>query len=427
MKRRSPIAGLGILAGCLLACSDGGAAAATPPEGKTVKDAKSTVVLGEPVAVSQAPASVKEWGPWQFPELERLADGRIHLSYHIEADSATAYGKPFGHAYSKDDGRTWTPAKEPDGDGGLLLPNGDRLRPAPQRSIPASSLKLPKPLFARTGSWGGDYRFYTPDQLGEVARGYRLERLPAGGKAWSQELPTVKLPDPLRYVTEGVLPFPSLAHGFAHWRPAPDGSTWIVTYQFRRTAAADRAKLGEVRFGAIFLRSTDNGHTWDTVSEIPYQPDPAADPNWAKRDGFTEPDFCFLPDGSLFCLMRTQDGTGQGALLSARSTDGGRTWSRPAVFDDLGVMPKLLVLKNGTTLAAYGRPGLYVRASADPAGKEWRPRVEIVKGDATCSYCDLLPLGPDRALIAYSDFKWPDQTGAKRKTILVRTITVKGP
>jgi len=163
---------------------------------------------------------VKDWGPWQFPGLERLADGRVHLTYHVEADSATAYGKPVGHAYSRDAGRTWTLAKEPEGDGGLLLPNGDRLRPAPERSVPASSLKLPEALFSRKGSWGGDYRFYAPDQLGEGARGYRLARLTAGGKAWNEEFPTVRVPDPLRYVTEGVLPVPSLAHGFAHWRPS---------------------------------------------------------------------------------------------------------------------------------------------------------------------------------------------------------------
>jgi len=418
------IGGLAILAGCLIACQGGGAAAATPPEGKTVKDAKPTVVLGEPVVVSRAPASVGGWGPWQFPSLERLADGRIHLGYHIEADSAAAYGKPIGHAYSKDDGLTWTTAKEPEGDGGLLLSNGDRLRPAPQRSVPAASLKLPKPLFSRRGTYSGEYQFYAPDQLGEHGRAYRLARLTAGGKAWSEEFPTVNIPDQLRYITEGVLVIPSFA-GMGHWRLAPDGSILLAIYQPRRTAAADRARLGEAKWGAVFLRSTDHGRTWDTVSEIPYQPDPAADPNWAKRDGFTEPDFCFLPDGSLLCLMRTMDGSGQGPLFSARSTDGGKTWSRPRVFDDLGVWPVLLSLKNGTTLAGYGRPGLFVRASADPAGQVWGPRVEIVKTD-TCSYCDLLPLGENRALIAYSDFKWPDGTGAKRKTILVRTVTVGG-
>ena len=54
------------------------------------------------------------------------------------------------------------------------------------------------------------------------------------------------------------------------------------------------------------------------------------------------------------------------------------------------------------------------------------PRAEVVGGTGTCSYCDLLPLGDDRALIAYSDFKWPDKTGAKRKTILVRTVADGG-
>lgn len=113
-------------------------------------------------------------------------------------------------------------------------------------------------------------------------------------------------------------------------------------------------------------------------------------------------------------------------MYSSRSTDNGRTWSKPVVFDDLGVWPQTLTLKNGVTLLAYGRPGLFVRATV---GKDWGPRVEIVKpgqlmGD-TCSYCSLLPIADDTALIAYSEFNIPGPDGTPRKTIRVRTISVR--
>ena len=98
------------------------------------------------------------------------------------------------------------------------------------------------------------------------------------------------------------------------------------------------------------------------------------------------------------------------------------------MFDDCGVLPRMLTLGNGVTLASYGRPGLYVRATADPSGLAWEQRVMVVepvekRGD-TCSYSALLALDERTALLAYSDFNYPDAQGQKCKSILVRTVTV---
>ncbi|MFZ9681862.1 MAG: hypothetical protein ACO3DQ_01455, partial [Cephaloticoccus sp.] len=35
---------------------------------------------------------VDRWGFYQFPVLDRLQDGRIAVTFHINADSARAYG-----------------------------------------------------------------------------------------------------------------------------------------------------------------------------------------------------------------------------------------------------------------------------------------------------------------------------------------------
>ena len=91
----------------------------------------------------------------------------------------------------------------------------------------------------------------------------------------------------------------------------------------------------------VFLRSEDHGYTWGVLGEIPYRPDRAADPQADRRDGFTEPEFNLMPDGSVLCLIRTHDLLGVGPLYWCRSLDSGQSWSHPHVFDDCGVWPRL--------------------------------------------------------------------------------------
>ena len=70
-------------------------------------------------------------------------------------------------------------------------------------------------------------------------------------------------------------------------------------------------------FTAACWRSTDRGRTWLLRGRIPFLPDEQADPKGSERDGFTEPAFTRLRDGSLYCVLRT--------------SDGGRSWR--TVFD----------------------------------------------------------------------------------------------
>lgn len=79
-----------------------------------------------------------------------------------------------------------------------------------------------------------------------------------------------------------------------------------------------------------------------------------------------------------------------------------------------------------TVELVYGRPGLFVRATRDPAGIRWEQRIEVLKpgqlGQDACSYASLLPLIDNTALIAYSEFNVPGPDGAPRKSIRVRTV-----
>lgn len=86
----------------------------TPLRGENLQDATQHLRLSEPETVALAPADVRGWGPYQFPGLERLPDGRIQASFHVEADSATAYGLPPVRAVSADEGKTWTVLRSTD-------------------------------------------------------------------------------------------------------------------------------------------------------------------------------------------------------------------------------------------------------------------------------------------------------------------------
>ena len=388
------------------------------------------IELSQPVTVAMAPPEVQGWGPYQFPGLSRLPDGRIQVTFHVEADSAKAYGLPPARAISADDGKTWALLpREAAGSGTVLswgspplhLPNGDWLTVKQLRSRPAAALKLPdKPVGAARNSPTSLIPCYRVGDLpAECSAGWMLYRRPAGHSQWVEEQASVNMPGEVRGVTEGVLVFPWFFEMFL----APDGAVWAVNHNNR---------IADGRFqeqsAMMILRSTDGGRTYALWSEIPYAPDPIADPKAAKRDGFTEPTVRFMPDGSVFCLLRTSDGEGIGPLYWARSTDNGKTWTRPAVFDELGVWPQMLTLKNGVTLAVYGRPGLYVRATADPAGLQWEKRVTVVDpATGTCSYAALLPLHDHTALVAYSNFNLRNANGQRCKGIQVREVTVTIP
>ena len=96
------------------------------------------VTLGKEKLLSQAPADIKDWGPWQFP---RVFDGgdKIYLEFHISADSAKAYGNPRQWLCSEDKGKTWIKCNN----GGTALDNGDLIKPYQTKAIPEENCILP--------------------------------------------------------------------------------------------------------------------------------------------------------------------------------------------------------------------------------------------------------------------------------------------
>lgn len=392
------------------------------------------LIFSEPVVVAAGPDSREAgWGPYQFPALYRLADGRIVYTFNTGADNATEYGFELGCCVSEDNGATWQRARERDfyTQTGVLLPNGDRVRFDEPMSIPLEGLTLPEPI----GVSG--LKKHTVHLLEQVDpaicwKGWRMVRI-HDGKAEEEE---VTLNWKNRFViSTGQVLIPPMARG--RLRLAPDGALWMPDYN---SAGVDPEKGFVSPYHCNYTaRSVDNGRTWELMHFMPFDPEYFEDPEAARWEGFNENDIGFMPDGSMIRLVRTFGQKGRSALMQiVRSEDGGHTWTKPETFSDHGVWPCLLTLECGVTLASYGRPGLAIRATEDPSGRVWEDPIEMfdlttISKEAgvkmlergTCGYSDMIPLSENTAALAYSDFTVKDDHGIPRKTMMFRTITVE--
>ena len=319
--------------------------------------------------------------------------------------------------------------------------------------------RLPFPVAVEMGVYGNYDKLYYVDTIPDELRddGVLLRRLKKGeskpeeyraGLDWKYRMTRTYDPsvvydsyngeDALYLVSCGIYCEPVIKIG-------PDGKTlWAATY---RPGADPRSGVYSGKGGSYILRSDDDGENWRCVGYIRYEGDIEKDNFAYMRDGFSEPVIEFMDDGSMICLLRTCGvfgGTTEwGPTYLARSFDEGVTWSRPEYFADRGALPQLLKLDCGVTLAVITRPGIYVYAS-DDNGYTWDVKLEIMEDSdrsilanevpqranfwqyaGSCCNCTILPIAENKALLAYSDFYYPDEKGIKRKSILTVEITVE--
>ena len=142
-------------------------------------------------------------------------------------------------------------------------------------------------------------------------------------------------------------------------------------------------------------------------------------------EGLCEPCLNVMPDGSIMMLMRSG---GNAPCYRAFSTDKCQSWSMVKKFDEVGVLPQMVTLDCGVSIATYGRPYMRIRTTSDPSGKTWQPAqtFDLYSGekDTSCYYTNLLAIDDTHALWIYSDFKYPNADGVPVKSIITRVITV---
>ena len=402
------------------------------------------LILSEPNVVYQSKQDVQGWGKHQFPFIGYTADGLIRISWQYGEDKVGAQNTTYRRV-SLNGGKSWIP--------GTSLDNVDT-------RVPMQNGKELTGFLSKGTTYNLNFDKYTPVFTADKCLGspsyYLLSDLqedPAMLDAW---VFGIKERDPETGVTTTV-------DATIHWPWAtvgyyPNGSTYTVSGKInqdgkRFLSAADgtlytcfytpaldssAATLEEAKdclyqyCSTFVLYSKDFGRNWYVAEQfIPTEETMAMSVDYQEHmsdyEGFTEPYMIETPSGGFFILMRTG---GTRTLFWSYSEDG-MTWSDPLPFDDFGVLPELLTLDCGVTVASYGRPELRVRATSDPTLTTWQDSVTIPVTSQdpdpyarSCFYTGMIQLDANTAMMVYSDFRYPNKDGLGVRSILTRTIHI---
>lgn len=189
------------------------------------------------------------------------------------------------------------------------------------------------------------------------ADAYSLAISKDAGRTWSHSSATLRCPPEIGIIAR---PLPRIFEDRK--------GTWLMpAYAWGKTGTR-----------ALLLRSLDQGRTWDMLSVITS----AAAIVKAGTEVTTpwlETTVEFTRDGSLLAVIRTGSSE-KSALVIARSTDAGATWSPveklitgPQHEAVAGKLPSLQLMPNGTLvlLAAHTKLGCFIHLSRDGNGREW--------------------------------------------------------
>jgi len=390
------------------------------------------IVMKAESVVDMRPFAKSEWGFWQFPVIAHLSDGNVYATFSNHRDAAVM-NHVLGPVFKYDlDKNQWAPEATVMADelSAVELPNGEGFMNQRKAGPDASKIQLPKQFSVAT-NWH-ENRHYDAREIARLQPNWwffkRRAKGDTGKDAWKDETCTVTIRGESRCVREGMLMYPFFQQILlAPSRKGENPALYAVNMD-RRFTDADSKELQPYNPALVF-ESLDNGHSWTNVGEIAYQPDQAADPQWKQKMGFCEPWLGFAPDGSMLCFLRSTFTT-PGPLYLAHSLDRGRTWSKPEVFDNHGAKPKVITLKNGITVATYGRPGINIALTRDPAAKRWDKPIVIIPASKdfmndTCGYAHLCPLGDNEFMLIYSDFRRKNAAGERCKAIVTKRFVVE--
>lgn len=396
--------------------------------------------ISDPVVVMQAPEADQHWGHYQFPNIYYTTTGAIGVSWSYHDDTVYGGGGT-QYAYSKDGGKTWqlgtngtrvydytkTHRNESScfvgftGQASYVVEDWlNECTPIIKNAVGETDVYLAKDLSGYTFTPKAVVYNYTTGGSSSVPVTVNWPYMPI--TLYNNPDPEVKARNFL-YTAESALAISGYMGVIS-----TDNGLYYATY-----CRGINSKTGEVEkyskyYSVYVFHSADEGMTWNYVSQLTMDDRVFAEVSATGSgvEGFCEPSLTVTPNGTVVMLMRTG---GNNPCYIVQSTDGCQTWSDPVIFDECGVLPQLLTLDCGVTIASYGRPKLFVRASSDPNGVEWKRHKQIALAggtgwNASCYYTYLLRIDATTAMMVYSDFQLKNEDGQPRKSILVRTIKI---
>lgn len=409
------------------------------------------IYLDKPVLVSQNPNEPMRAGGWQNPSI-RNADGVLYIRFrgvkdaYENLDGANrnpVYRSTDGGAtweQEKNNAKAWAMAQKP-------IANGDRVTFEGPGYITETSA-FPKPAPERSGQNVKRPNFvgvYTNDEIrpfvGDEALAHSLicRRIKKG----TDEMEVHKCKVDWKNAKGNVL----IYNGYVsisqylcgEYRVDKDGTIYMPASGMMLLPDGSLASRYSSMF---FLKSTDNGYSWEYVGGIPYKEEYNV-PNAIEVEGFMECCFEIAEDGSFFTIMRSgslspyvrgDDEHPAPKCFIAYSYDKGKTWTTPEVFYDYGILPRSTKLSDGTFLMTSGRPDVYIRLSKDKLGKDWGEVIHVLEvpekdkylayEQYTCSNNGVCAYDDHTAFVTYSDLQAKTPDGVRANSIFVRKITI---
>lgn len=388
---------------------------------------KFIIDVSEEIVVAQADEKELEWGYFQFPRLSYGKPGELLLKFAYKPDAYTDYEGKYLYYKSIDNGATWQECLAEDyHPRDTRMDNGCYFEGAVHGNAIDQDMD-----FERAAYVSDDTQFAVWHVDQDINASFECVEYDEQDNANHVFESRLIMPWPSIVEDRGVvLPEGIGIYHYANHNPhiiidEGDGDLFLAYFNFGFD------EHGNVSYGRhyniYFFRSSDSARTWEYVSQITTTKNICP----AEKEGLCEPTLLIAPDGRYVCLLRT-DSDSPGYITY--SIDKGSTWTEPQLFDGVGVDPQMITLDCGVTIASYGRPGIFIRATDDPKCRRWRDPISLQVGgntleeawESSCCYTSLIPIDTYNALIAYSDFQYPSKEGVGvAKTILVRKITVE--
>jgi hypothetical protein len=412
-------------------------------------------------------ADMAHWGYYQFPDLWQGRDGRTYLAVNVGPDSEAGHHEPTRFLASPDGLNAWNPIEKDDVDfspdvfdlpDGTQIAFGDRrfvyhydhLSPeAERREVQLDDLGLTPVTGPVRGGYGvTEYLIYRYGDIPEALRSFPLLSRQSPKAAWQTGVGRIDEVD---------LFLPVLVR--AMWWDEDGNAVWLAKPPLLRPPVPDQVLAlpdgvllwphssqhpdvtGKSYYRVICFGSTDGGRSWHVRGTIAGD---STATTWGYG-GQVEQSLARMPNGDLLCAMRTKmsnEAEDTHYLAASRSADNGFTWSQVYPLAEFCVTPHLLCLANGCVALVYGRPGVHVRVSAD-SGDTWSESVPLVgpseaellarplrewwaiRHDFSCANSDLIAAGPNRFLVAFSDFRYRAPDGTARKAIKVQEVVTE--